>query len=91
MSTPLSAPGWRALQPSLLSAIQAWHTDTRLYTLAAPAQNEFNDLRLRLQHLAEVHAHHAGLPNFYFHVTTAYNILRHNGVEIGKRDFLGSF
>ena len=29
-------------------------------------------------------------PNFYFHVTTAYNILRHNGVEVGKRDFLGS-
>ncbi len=31
----------------------------------------------------------SGLPNFYFHVTTAYNILRHCGVEIGKRDFLG--
>lgn len=29
------------------------------------------------------------LPNFYFHVTTAYAILRHNGVEIGKRDYLG--
>lgn len=29
------------------------------------------------------------LPNVYFHVTTAYNILRHNGVELGKRDFLG--
>lgn len=29
------------------------------------------------------------LPNFYFHVTTAYAILRHNGVEIGKMDFLG--
>ncbi len=28
-------------------------------------------------------------PNFYFHVTTAYNILRSNGVEIGKRDFIG--
>lgn len=28
--------------------------------------------------------------NFFFHVTTAYAILRHNGVEIGKRDFLGS-
>jgi hypothetical protein len=28
-------------------------------------------------------------PNFYFHLTTAYNILRHNGVDIGKRDFLG--
>jgi hypothetical protein len=31
----------------------------------------------------------SGLPNFYFHVTTAYNILRHCGVELGKRDFLG--
>ena len=28
-------------------------------------------------------------PNFYFHITTAYNILRHNGVELGKIDFLG--
>lgn len=30
------------------------------------------------------------LPNFYFHVTTAYNLLRHGGVELGKRDFLGA-
>jgi hypothetical protein len=29
------------------------------------------------------------LPNFYFHVTTAYALLRHNGVEIGKLDYLG--
>ncbi|MBC8724732.1 DUF1993 domain-containing protein [Paraburkholderia sp. 31.1] len=29
------------------------------------------------------------LPNFYFHVTTAYDILRHNGVELGKLDYLG--
>lgn len=29
------------------------------------------------------------LPNFYFHVTAAYNLLRHGGVEIGKMDFLG--
>ncbi len=28
-------------------------------------------------------------PNFYFHATTAYDILRHNGVELGKADFLG--
>ncbi len=32
---------------------------------------------------------HFVLPNFYFHITTAYNILRHNGVELGKMDFLG--
>ena len=29
------------------------------------------------------------IPNFYFHITTAYNILRHNGVELGKTDYLG--
>ena len=32
---------------------------------------------------------HFSLPNFYFHAATAHDILRHNGVEIGKRDFLG--
>ena len=30
------------------------------------------------------------IPNFYFHVATTYNILRHNGIEIGKRDYLGN-
>jgi hypothetical protein len=29
-------------------------------------------------------------PHFFFHVTTAYDILRHNGVEIGKRDYMGA-
>jgi hypothetical protein len=32
---------------------------------------------------------HFSMPNFYFHVTTAYAILRHNGVDIGKDDFMG--
>ncbi|MCC7167209.1 MAG: DUF1993 domain-containing protein [Rhodospirillales bacterium] len=32
---------------------------------------------------------HFALPNFYFHATVAYAILRHNGVEIGKKDYLG--
>ena len=30
------------------------------------------------------------LPQFFFHVTTAYDILRHNGIEIGKRDYMGA-
>lgn len=30
------------------------------------------------------------MPNFYFHMTTVHGILRHNGVELGKRDFLGA-
>jgi hypothetical protein len=33
---------------------------------------------------------HFVMPNFYFHCTTAYDILRHCGVELGKRDFIGS-
>ncbi|MFK3797044.1 DUF1993 family protein [Pseudomonas sp. NPDC088444] len=34
---------------------------------------------------------HYSLPQFFFHVTTAYDLLRHNGVEVGKRDYIGSF
>jgi hypothetical protein len=34
---------------------------------------------------------HYALPHFFFHATTAYDILRHNGVEIGKKDFIGSY
>ena len=32
-----------------------------------------------------------GLPQFFFHVTTAYALLRHSGVDIGKRDYMGSY
>ena len=32
-----------------------------------------------------------GLPQFFFHVTTAYDLLRHNGVEVGKKDFMGAY
>jgi len=38
-----------------------------------------------------VYLQHYGLPQFFFHVTTTYAILRHNGVEIGKRDYMGSY
>ncbi len=34
---------------------------------------------------------HYGLPQFFFHVNTAYAIARHNGVELGKRDYMGSY
>jgi len=39
-----------------------------------------NGLEFAIQH---------AIPNLYFHVTTAYSILRHNGVEVGKKDYLG--
>lgn len=63
----------------------------------APAQvdgSEERPITLKM-HTQEVHftgqAYLLGfaLPNFYFHLTTAYGILRHNGVDIGKKDYLG--
>jgi hypothetical protein len=38
----------------------------------------------------EAYLKHFALPNFFFHVTTTYALLRHNGVELGKIDFLGA-
>lgn len=42
------------------------------------------------QILGRYYLNELALPNFYFHATTAYAILRHNGVDVGKRDFLGA-
>lgn len=39
----------------------------------------------------QVYLVHYAMPHFYFHATTAYALLRHNGVEIGKKDFIGSY
>lgn len=44
---------------------------------------------LRMDFTAENFLLSFSLPNFYFHATTAYDILRHRGVELGKRDYLG--
>ena len=37
----------------------------------------------------QVYLYHLAMPNFYFYITTAYNILRSLGIEFGKRDFMG--
>jgi hypothetical protein len=42
-----------------------------------------------LQFTGESYLKHFALPNFYFHATTAYALLRHAGVELGKSDYLG--
>ena len=39
----------------------------------------------------QVYLANYGLPQFFFHVTTAYNLLRHNGLTIGKRDYMGVY
>ena len=44
-----------------------------------------------IEFLGQPYLLHYVLPNFYFHITTAYAILRHNGLAIGKMDFVGNY
>lgn len=54
--------------------------DKELVVKLASVDTKFRGMQLLLNR---------SIPNFYFHLSTAYDILRHNGVEIGKRDYLG--
>jgi hypothetical protein len=58
---------------------------------AAAATQKVSQPRWKGQYLTgqEFMIEHA-MPNLYFHVTTTYAILRHNGVEVGKKDYLGA-
>jgi uncharacterized protein len=57
--------------------------EERKVTIKTP-RNEFNFSGVN-------YLRHWALPNFYFHITTSYALLRHGGVEIGKADYLGQF
>ncbi|KQN74131.1 MULTISPECIES: DUF1993 domain-containing protein [unclassified Devosia] len=81
---------WAELRARLQKAIDYLATlspeaftgaDTRTVTLKIGG----NDVEFD----GETYLLNRGLPNFYFHVTTAYDILRHKGVPIGKKDYLG--
>lgn len=72
----------------------------RVVAALTPAQFEGSEKREVTVHAGTPHeGHFSGekyllhyaMPQFFFHVTTAYALLRHAGVEIGKRDFLGKF
>ena len=54
-----------------------------------PATSSFTLGGQNVHFKGEPYLVHFVLPNFYFHATTAYDIIRSFGVEIGKRDFLG--
>lgn len=56
-------------------------TEDKAITLALRTRTLTFDGKTYLQHFV--------IPNMYFHITTTYNILRHNGVELGKQDFIG--
>jgi len=55
--------------------------EKNIHLKLGPREVDFKGIQYLLGH---------ALPNFYFHVVTAYDILRHNGVEIGKRDYLAN-
>ena len=55
--------------------------DKNIHLKLGPREVDYTGIQYLLGH---------ALPNFYFHVTTAYDILRHNGVELGKRDYIGT-
>lgn len=71
------------LATSYLRSVSATRMDERA-GLVVPT---FFDAKLGLA--AESYAAHMIMPDFYFHLTVAYAILRHNGVPLGKRDFIG--
>ena len=84
--------------PETFAELQATVADA-LATLAAYRPADINaleggDMRFQLGErvmpfTAEDFLLSFSLPNFYFHATTAYDILRHNGVPLGKRDYMG--
>ena len=65
-----------------ISAVELEGSEDKSVTLKGPK----GDVNLKGLELLR----NRSLPNFYFHTTTAYDIMRHNGVEIGKRDFMGN-
>ena len=54
--------------------------DKDIFTKRGDVETHYKGMQFLLNH---------AMPNIYFHVTTVYTILRHNGIEIGKRDYLG--
>lgn len=64
-----------------VSAEQIDGSEEKTITLRTPSRE--------LSFLGQPYLLNFVLPNFYFHITTAYAILRHNGVDLGKKDFVG--
>jgi len=57
------------------------------------SEDRIVNVKLRGNELAltgQAYLLHISIPNFYFHITTTYDILRHNGVDLGKADYLGN-
>jgi uncharacterized protein len=93
----LDVPGWEDTEKSIddLKARIAKTIDyCKGFTPAQIDGSEDRDIHAKVAgnpvtYKGQAYLLHSVLPNFFFHTTTAYDILRHCGVEIGKRDFIG--
>ncbi len=90
-------PSYEDTEKTLVD-LQARVTKTMAYVESfTPAQIDGTEDKDIVVKRGEKETHYKGMqfllghaiPNVYFHITTTYNILRHNGVEIGKSDYLG--
>jgi hypothetical protein len=80
--------------PELLARIQKTVEYLRTFAPDQIDGSEDKAITLQMRHTTMTfqgmpYLLHFALPNFYFHITTAYAILRHSGVDIGKHDFIG--
>ena len=91
-------PSYEDTEKTLVD-LQARVTKTMAYVESfTPAQIDGTEDKDIVVKRGEKETHYKGMqfllghaiPNVYFHITTTYNILRHNGVEIGKRDYIGN-
>jgi hypothetical protein len=85
--TPYDYAGLQALVVQTREALEGWTPDA--VNALAGRDVVFHLGEHKLPFTAEGFLMSFSLPNFYFHATTAYDILRTNGVPLGKRDFMG--
>jgi hypothetical protein len=88
-----SFPDTETTLPELKERLAKTQAMLAAYTPAQLEESEAKQVTLKLggnevTFSGQDYLLHVALPNFYFHCATAYGILRHNGLEIGKRDFV---
>jgi hypothetical protein len=91
-SFPDTEASYPELQARVARTIEFLHGVDRAQVDGAEAREIVMKVRgNELKFTAERYLLQFALPNFFFHVTTAYGVLRHSGVPVGKLDYLGSF
>jgi uncharacterized protein len=89
-SHPDSEKTWSECKTRIHDTIEYLKTFSEQDFVGAESREISNKYWDGKQMRGEDYVFHHVIPNLYFHVTTAYSILRHNGVDIGKQDYIGA-